>query len=136
MVRKLEIMMMVLAVSAGLIIVSGCQSDGQTGALIGSGIGAGVGALAGGHTESTLIGAAVGGGVGYILGNESDKTRAAAERSYIRQEMSTETVYFTNSNGSMSKVKLRKYGVGYLGTRGEYYRSMPTEEQLRVVYGF
>ena len=128
--------MTVLAVSIGSVIVGGCQSDGQTGALIGTGIGAGVGALAGGHTESTLIGAAVGGGIGYIFGNEGDKTKAADERSYIRQEMNVETVYFTNSNGSMSKVRLRKYGVGYLGTRGEYYDTMPKQEQLRTVYGF
>jgi multidrug transporter EmrE-like cation transporter len=28
------------------------------------------------------------------------------------------------------------FGGGYLGPRGEYYDQMPTNEQLRVVYGF
>ena len=71
-----------------------------------------------------------------MLGNESDRKKAAAERDYLQQEMNSVTVNITNSNGSVSQVKLQKYGVGYIGTRGEYYRTMPTEEHLRVVYGF
>jgi len=39
-------------------------------------------------------------------------------------------------NGSISQVRLRKYGVGYVGTRGEYYSHIPTEDQLRPIYGF
>lgn len=46
------------------------------------------------------------------------------------------TVWITNSNGSQTSVKLKKSGPGYLGPRGEWYRSMPTNEQLRMVYGF
>jgi hypothetical protein len=45
-------------------------------------------------------------------------------------------VWITNSNGSKTSVKLRKSGPGYLGPRGEWYPSMPTNNQLRVVYGF
>jgi hypothetical protein len=45
-------------------------------------------------------------------------------------------VWTTNSNGSKTSVKLRKSGPGYLGPRGEWYPSMPTNNQLRVVYGF
>ena len=136
MLRKLKIMMLVVAVSMASILAGGCQSDAQVGSAIGALAGAGVGQLAGGDTESTLIGAAVGGGAGYMLGNESDKKKAAAERDYLQQEMNTVTVNITNSNGSVSQVKLRKYGVGYIGTRGEYYSTMPTEDQLRMVYGF
>ena len=99
-------------------------------------LGAGIGQLAGGDTESTLIGAAVGGGAGYMLGNERDKKEAAAERDAIRQEMNIITVNVTNSNGSIIPVKLKKQGVGYLGPRGEYYDKLPTEEQLRPIYGF
>jgi hypothetical protein len=44
--------------------------------------------------------------------------------------------WITNSNGSKTSVKLRKSGPGYLGPRGEWYPSMPTNKQLRVVYGF
>jgi hypothetical protein len=46
------------------------------------------------------------------------------------------TVWITNSNGSRSSVKLTREGPWYVGPRGEYYTEMPTNEQLRVVYGF
>ena len=136
MFRKLRIMMIMVTVSFVVVFVGGCESDAQTASAIGALAGAGIGQLAGGDTESTLMGAAVGAGAGYMLGNESDRKMAAAERDYMQQEMNTVTVNITNSNGSVSQVKLRKYGVGYIGTRGEYYRTTPTEEQLRVVYGF
>lgn len=45
-------------------------------------------------------------------------------------------VWITNSNGSKTSVKLTRHGRWYLGPRGEYYDEMPTNEQLRVVYGF
>jgi len=133
---RLIAILMVGVVSLGLAFFAGCESDAQTGALLGSGIGAGVGALAGGDTESTLIGAAVGGGAGYMLGNEGDKKKAAADREAIREEMNVVTVNVTNSNGSIIQVRLKRQGVGYVGPRGEYYPKLPTEEQLRPVYGF
>ena len=46
------------------------------------------------------------------------------------------TVWITNSNGSRTAVKLRRSGPGFIGPRGEWYPSMPTNKQLRVVYGF
>lgn len=46
------------------------------------------------------------------------------------------TVWVTNSNGSRVSVKLTRDGSWYRGPRGEWYTSMPTNEQLRVVYGF
>jgi len=64
---------MVVAVSLGLAFVAGCESDAQTGALIGAGVGAIAGQAIGGDTEGTLIGAGVGAAGGYIIGNESDK---------------------------------------------------------------
>jgi len=136
MIKSLMTILMVAAVSLGLAFVAGCESDAQTGALMGTAAGAGVGALAGGSTEGTLVGAAVGGGVGYILGNEQDKKKTRAEMDSLRQEMSTVMVKVINSNGSVIQVPLRKQGVGYVGPRGEYYGKLPTEDQLRPVYGF
>ncbi len=136
MAKNLVTILMVVVASLGLAFVGGCESDAQTGAALGALAGAGIGQLAGGDTESTLIGAAVGGGVGYMLGNEGDKKKAQAERSYLRQEMNTVVVNVTNRNGSIIQVPLRKQGVGYVGTRGEYYPVLPTEDQLRPVYGF
>lgn len=51
-------------------------------------------------------------------------------------EDSVITVWITNSNGSKTSVKLTREGPWYVGPRGEYYTEMPTNEQLRVVYGF
>lgn len=46
------------------------------------------------------------------------------------------TVWITNTNGSRTSVTLTRQGGYYIGPRGEYYTGMPTNEQLRVVYGF
>jgi hypothetical protein len=71
-----------------------------------------------------------------LLFVEGCEDEARVEREIIRQEMNTVTVKITNSNGSISQVKLIKQGVGYVGPRGEYYEQLPTEDQLRPVYGF
>ncbi|MFG0257912.1 MAG: glycine zipper domain-containing protein [Phycisphaerales bacterium JB043] len=65
-----------VGVLASCVALSGCQSRGQTGALVGAGIGALVGQAIGGDTGGTLVGAAVGSGVGYVIGNEQDKQEA------------------------------------------------------------
>lgn len=136
MIKNMTVILLVVAVSFGLVFVAGCETCAQTGTAVGALAGASVGQLAGGDAESTVIGAAVGGAAGYMLGNEADKRQARAERACIQQEMKYVTVNFTNSNGSISQVRLKKHGVGYVGTRGEYYSKLPTEEQLRPVYGF
>ena len=118
------------------VFVGGCETDAQNTALLGTAVGAGVGALAGGDTESALVGAAVGGGVGYIAGNESDKKKTQQEIAAVRAEQNVVTVWITNSNGSKVPVRLVKDGPGYIGPRGEHYTTLPTEEQLRPVYGF
>jgi hypothetical protein len=135
--EKLTMMVIVAAFAFIAVWVCGCQSDAQTGALIGGATGAGIGQLAGRDTKSTLIGAAVGSGAGYMIGNEADKKKTKAETENIRQEMNTVTVNVTNSNGSVTPVTLRKQGVEYVGPKSEYYNSLPTSEQLRQAgYGF
>lgn len=134
--RKLTLILTTTVLSVALAFVVGCESDAQTGTAIGALAGAGIGALAGGDTEATLIGAAVGGGAGYILGNEGDKKKTHAEMENIRAEQQMVTVWITNSNGSKIPVKLRRSGPNYIGPRGETYSSLPTEDQLRPIYGF
>jgi outer membrane murein-binding lipoprotein Lpp len=136
MAKNLMTILIVAAVSFGSLLIAGCESDAQVGSAIGALAGAGIGQLAGGDSEATLIGAAVGGTAGYMVGNESERQKAQAERAYMRQEMRTVAVNITNSNGSVSQVRLRRHGVGYVGTRGEYYHRLPTEDQLRPIYGF
>jgi len=136
MAKNLMTILIVAAVSFGSLLIAGCEGDAQVGSAIGALAGAGIGQLAGGDSEATLIGAAVGGTAGYMLGNESERQKAQADRAYMRQEMRTVAVNITNSNGSISQVRLRRQGVGYVGTRGEYYHRLPTEDELRPIYGF
>jgi len=133
-----RIMVLALALMVGLTMtfVVGCESDAGNTALIGTAVGAGVGALAGGDVEGALIGGAVGGGAGYIIGNESDKKKTDKEIASVRAEQDVETVWITNTNGSQTSVRLRKDGPGYIGPRGERYPSLPTQDQLRPLYGF
>jgi outer membrane lipoprotein SlyB len=133
-----QIITITLTVAIGwtMIFVAGCQNDAQTGAALGGLAGAGIGQLAGRDTEATLIGAAVGAGTGYIIGNESDKNKTQAQMQAMQDNANSQIVNVTNSNGSIVQVRLRRYGVGWVGTRGEYYPSLPTSEQLRPVYGF
>jgi hypothetical protein len=117
--------------------IVGCETQGQTGALIGTGAGAGIGALAsGGSATGTLVGAAVGGGAGYIVGNEADKQQQRREMYNMQQQQNSVLVNIHNSNGSISVVRLSRSGVGFVGPRGEYYDNLPTEDQLRPIYGF
>lgn len=134
--KYIVLMVWVFVLAAASFLFVGCETQGQSGALIGTGIGAGVGALAGRSTEATLIGGAVGGGAGYIVGNEADKKQQRTEMQGMQEQMNSALVNIHNSNGSVSVVKLNRSGVGYVGPRGEYYDHLPTEAELRPVYGF
>jgi len=136
MAKNLKKIVMVLVVSLGSLYLAGCDSEAQIGSAIGALAGAGIGQLAGGDTEATLIGAAVGAGAGYMLGNESDKKNAIAERDAIRADQNSTIVWISNSNGSQVPVRLAKNGPAYIGPRGELYNQLPTQDQLRPVYGF
>jgi hypothetical protein len=48
----------------------------------------------------------------------------------------TAVMWITNDNGSKTEIKLTRTSEGgYKGPRGEYYATMPTEEDLKVLYG-
>ncbi len=130
----------VIVISISGLLLGGCESEAGKGAGIGSLAGAGLGAIVGHQsgrtTEGALIGGAVGGGAGYILGSQKDKKKTDAEISSIRQEMNVVTVNVTNSNGSITPVRLTKQGVGYVGPRGEFYNHLPTGDELKPIYGF
>jgi hypothetical protein len=134
----LSVWVFVLAAASFLFV--GCETQAQSGALIGTGAGAGIGAIVGHQkgraAEGALIGGAIGGGTGYIVGNEGDKKQQQAQMQNMQQEMGAVTVNIHNSNGSITPVKLNKSGVGYVGPRGEWYDHLPTEAELKPVYGF
>lgn len=127
----------------GLVFLVGC-SNGITGnprtdsAILGAGVGAAAGQTFGRDTQGTLIGAGLGGLTGYMIGGQIEQQqRTQEEVNRMRGEMNTVTIWVTNSNGSQIPVRLQKDGYGgYIGPRGERYRTLPSEDQLRMVYGF
>jgi hypothetical protein len=134
--KMLLVILAAMMLSFGMIL-AGCDSASGNGALIGGLAGAGVGQLIGHNTTGTLIGAGVGTAGGYMIGNEMDKKKAEkVTDAKIAAAQATQTIWITNSNGSQKPVTLTQSGPGYVGPRGEYYPSLPTPEQLKVVYGF
>lgn len=133
------ILVLVMAGFAAL-LVSGCETEAQTKAAWGTAIGAGAGQLIGGDTKATMIGAGIGAGAGYLWGSSEDKKKeqqAQTQAQTIQNDANTVTVWITNSNGSKTPVKLTRTATGgYIGPRGEMYDTMPTEDQLKKVYGF
>ena len=127
---------LILALSAGLIFLAGCESEAQKDAIIGSAIGAALGQAIGGDTEAALIGAGVGSAAGYMLGNEADKKKTNERIETLRAEANTVTVWITNTNDSQIPVTLTKSGPNYIGPKGELYPTLPTQDQLCQVYGF
>jgi len=86
-------------------------------------------------TKLAVVGVAAAAGVVYGVINERDKKQTQAEMENIKAEMNVVTVNVTNSNGSVSPIKLTKQGVGYVGPQGEYYDHLPTPEELKAIYG-
>lgn len=60
---------------------------------------------------------------------------AVQTRLPVRIHRSTVTVWITNHNGSRTSVVLIKEGPWYIGPKGERYHSLPTQHQLRPLYG-
>ena len=136
MTKKLTAISIILALSMALVFLAGCESEAQKDAIIGTVIGAALGQAIGGDTEATLIGAGVGTTAGYMLGNEADRKKTNERIETLRAEANTVTVWIANTNGSQIPVTLTKSGPNYIGPRGELYSTMPTQDQLRQVYGF
>lgn len=135
---------LIVALACGLLL-PGCGSMSNTAA--GAGIGAVGGAVLGGvaghnipgvsTTGGAVAGGLVGGLLGGVLGNQQDQINAQEARvQAAEQQASTMVVNIRNSNGSTTPVILRRVGNQWGGPRGEIYDNMPTEEQLRPVYGF
>lgn len=125
-----------MIVLIGLLFNVGCESDAQTGGLIGAGTGAIAGQAIGHSTEATLLGTAIGGGAGYVIGDQRDRKKMESKTESAIQEATTFYVNITNSNGSVTPVKIMKQGNAYVGPRGEQYPKLPTEEELKPIYGF
>jgi len=142
---SIRIVASLLVVFGTVIFIAGCESNAQTGALIGAGGGALVGQAIGRDTKGTLIGAGVGAVGGYVVGSQMDKNENKARQtttaspqtvSAAQNSDAVVTITIKNSNGSTTPVTLRKQGSDWVGPRGEHYDHLPTEAELKPVYGF
>ncbi|HBG26004.1 MAG TPA: hypothetical protein DDX75_02795 [Phycisphaerales bacterium] len=60
---------------------------------------------------------------------------AYLQRTPLITEEKTITISIVNDNGSITEVTLIASDNGYIGPKGEYYSTMPTESQLKSIYG-
>ena len=98
--------------------------------------GAAIGGIIGYQSDEAANGAALGAavfGVGTLL-RQTDKM--PHERTEPKHEDEQEVVVqIRNENGSLTPVVLKKEGGTYIGPNGEHYKRLPTEEQLKPIYG-
>jgi uncharacterized protein YcfJ len=125
---------------AALLVMSGCETQAQNKALIGTAIGAGAGQLIGGDTKATVIGAGIGAGAGYLWGksqdNKAKEESAVTSTNTASANSTTMTMWVNNSNGTRTEIKLTRNPDGsYTGPGGKTYPTLPTEEQLKQDYG-
>jgi len=139
----------VYAVVAVLLVamISGCATRGQMGpreeqgTVGGAVLGGILGAIIGnnvGDGNNQALGAAIGATLGGTAGSNYGRSQDQFDQriSGMEQRLNTEVVTIENENGSISRVVLQKLPNGhYRGPRGEEYASLPTQEQLKPVYG-
>ena len=113
----------------------GCENQAQTNAVAGGVVGALAGQAIGHNTEGTLIGAGVGAGAGYMIGNEADKAQMNRQIQADREMANTLVINIHNDNGSITPVPLRRMANVWVGPNGEQYFNIPSEDQLRAMYG-
>jgi hypothetical protein len=142
-----ELLCISLAVTI-IISASGCSGGKGSGSHIFNAavIGGVIGGIIGHQSDETEAGIAVGAtlfGVGAALA-EMDKQHHTpskeAHENMVKNDKAesireTYIIEIHNSNGSVTSVKIRRKGSVYIGPNDERYDELPTEEQLKPVYG-
>ncbi len=107
------------------------------GAALGGVLGGAIGHNAG-DRHNTLLGVVLGATIGGLVGNQMGQQQDAVRSRYLalEQAQNTVTMMVRDSNGSYTPVVLRRYGYLFVGPRGEYYTVLPSDDQLRPLYGF
>lgn len=132
-----------LALSACGGCSSSCDSDGD-GRLKLSPIyqsalwGALLGGIIGHQSDEAGNGAALGAavfGVGALLKQTDKMPHERREHKPKREDKQEVVVQIQNENGSLTPVLLKREGGSYVGPNGEYYKRLPTAEQLKPIYG-
>ncbi|MFC1781348.1 hypothetical protein ACFLZ8_03700 [Planctomycetota bacterium] len=148
---------LVLVVMTALIFCTGCGEGLKASSIYEEAVkGAIVGWIVGHQSNEDGEGAAIGAalfGVGELLSqldrmdsNDDDDDQDSNDQweydrssSRYRPQDNVEQVYIIqvhNSNGSITPIELRKQGNIYIGPKGEQYENLPTETDLKDVYGF
>ncbi len=135
----------VLIVSLVLSACGGCSSDSNgSGRLKLSPIyesalwGAAIGGIIGYQSDEAGEGAALGAaifGVGALLQQTDKMPQERREHKHEDKEGQEVVIQIHNENGSLTPVVLKKEAGTYVGPNGEHYKRLPTEEQLKPVYG-
>ncbi|MHC4645014.1 MAG: hypothetical protein ACYTBJ_05915 [Planctomycetota bacterium] len=136
----------ILLASLAPVLLGGCGelmlSPVYSSALGGALLGAIIGHQSGETGEGAALGAAIC-GVGALLAQTDElarKKKEAKEEDESNQRTEADgqkvIIKITNSNGSTTDVELTKKGCAYIGPNGEQYDQLPTEEQLKPIYGF
>jgi hypothetical protein len=132
----------IVTLIASLMFLGGCGEGMRASSIYGASLcGALVGAIVGHQSEEDGEGAAVGAvifGVGELL-NQLDNLEDKDKEHKDNDDNGRTEIYVIqvhNSNGSITPIEIEKRGNTFIGPKGEHYESLPTEEQLKPVYGF
>jgi len=105
------------------------------GAILG---GALIGGIIGHQSDETGEGVAIGAaicGVGELLRQTDKLSQKEREHKHKENDVDQIVIKIRNGNGSVTPVELRKDGSAYIGPKDERYEELPTEEQLKPIYG-
>jgi hypothetical protein len=131
----------IIALIVSLLSLGGCGEGMKASDIYGASLcGALVGGIVGYQSHEEGEGAAIGAalfGVGELLNqldNLDNKDKEDRDDDNGRTEIYIIQVH--NSNGSITPIEIEKKGNTFIGPKGEHYESLPSEEQLKPVYGF
>jgi len=128
----------IITVVLALSLSGGCAgmkgSEIYAKALGGALLGGIIGYQSGEATAGALMGAAIV-GVGEFLHQADELDKKEARENSPDECAEKIAVEIHNSNGSVTPVQLKKKGDVYIGPKGERYEELPTEEQLKPIYG-
>ena len=136
---KRKYMAIVLVTSVALGLCGGCNEGNSNMKLnpiyTQTLVGALVGGIVGYQSDEPGEGAAVGAvifGVGELLHQIDQEHKDREHQDECGKEV---VVEIHNDNGSVTPVRLKRKDCAYVGPKGERYEELPTEEQLKPIYG-
>jgi hypothetical protein len=133
----------IIALVVSLISLGGCGEGMKASDIYGASLtGAVVGGIIGYQSHEEGEGAAIGAalfGVGELLNqldNLDDDDDECDDDDDHDGRKEIYVIQIHNSNGSITPIEVEKKGNTFIGPKGEHYEALPTEEQLKPVYGF